>query len=120
MTARFTIEEAWRAADETLCAYQPRLELPPADLETRETSPYLPPVRFFGEVCGRYDATRPLPASCQHSLASALDDLTRDLTPMSAATPSVAAVRSPSPAPDPGEVISRAGEGRALPCGVAR
>jgi hypothetical protein len=111
MTARPAVEEAWRQLDDTLCAYQPRLELPPADLETRDTSPYLPPVRFFGEPV-RYSAseTRPLPANCQHALASALDDLTRDLTPTKSVAAPVAAVRqSTAPVPDVRGNVSSAG-----------
>lgn len=71
MTPR-ALGEAWKAADETLCAYRPVLPLPPADLETRETSQWLEPVRFFEIPC-RYSADRPLPSDCPHAIAEALD-----------------------------------------------
>lgn len=104
------VEAAWRQLDATQCApIAPRVAMPPADLETRDTSPWLEPVRFFGEPI-RY-SSGPLPANSQHRLACALEDATRDLTPVSAAAPNSAAVRNGrSSVPGSGEGSSRADE----------
>lgn len=120
------IEAAWRrmgAADTTCIAnVEPRPELPPRDLSTRQTSKWLPAVVFCGTPI-RHSADRPLPLDCSHTLASYMDEVEADLTidrPVSAAAPNSAAVRSPSPVPDAVQSVSSAGEGRAPLHEVAR
>lgn len=117
MTTRST-SEAFRQLDETLCAYRPVLPLPPADLETRETSQWLEPVRFFEIPC-RYSADRPLPSDCPHAIAEALERELYAVSPKSgvrvAVPNSSCAVDTPTvPASDVWESAEVAGTGRGV------
>lgn len=125
--ANARVEAAWRrmgAADTTHVAIvEPRPELPPRDLSTRQTSKWLPAVVFCGQPV-RFAADRPLPLDCSHTLADWMDQVEADLTidrPASAAAPSVAAVRNGrSSVPGSGEGPSSAGERPAFTREVAR
>jgi hypothetical protein len=69
------LDEAFKAADETLVAYRPVLPLPPADLETRRTDLWRP-VTFLSQPI-RHSADRPLPYDCPHAIAEAMEKATR-------------------------------------------
>jgi hypothetical protein len=78
--SRPAYEEAWRVMSETRDQeISPRPELPPRDLLTRPTDLW-EPVRFCGLPAMRHSADKPLPQTCQHVLACAMEDVERDLT----------------------------------------
>lgn len=71
------MSETLKQLDETLHYVAPVLPLPPADLETRPTSQWLEPVRFFEIPC-RFSADRPLPPHAPHAIAEAFDRATQE------------------------------------------